>query len=135
MAEGDDDPTAPADQLSSTPGNPHFIGRLAPTTHNMLPALRQTAYPARQMILDFVDLALARAKARKRKEDVSAALKANAERLKSAIQTFADLGEDHQHELVAVMWAGFHVGKNYPGLAADLKKTHRGSKETRRGAG
>jgi hypothetical protein len=122
MAEDKGDPTAPAEPPSSAPGNPHFIGHHRPTQHNLRPALMQTAYPVRQMFSDFIDLALARAKSDRPKEAVKATLKANAERLKSAFESFADVDEARQHELVAILWAGFHVGRNYPGLANDLKK-------------
>lgn len=58
MAEDRGNPTAPADQSSSTPGNPHFIGRHTPAAHNVLPTLRQTAYPTpREIIAGFARFA------------------------------------------------------------------------------
>ena len=78
MAKDDDNSTAPAEQSSSTPGNPHFIGRHTPTRHNMLPALRQTAYSAREMWSNFVRLV--------REHAVGTALKDNVERLEPALK-------------------------------------------------
>jgi hypothetical protein len=35
-------------------GNPHFLGRHKPTTHTVSPALRQSDYPTRRMLLEFI---------------------------------------------------------------------------------
>jgi hypothetical protein len=124
VAEAEGERTTPSNEPPGglVEANPHFLGRHRPTQHAQRPELRQTDYPARQMMMDFVGLVLERAKSRKSKKEVSARLKAEADRLKSAFEAFADLSADRQHELMTVVWAGYHIGKAYPGLAGDLKE-------------
>jgi hypothetical protein len=81
----------------------------------------QTAYPARRILSDVVKMIRERAEARGVAERRRTILRRNAELLESAFKTFEDHDETRQHELVAIMWACFHVGMNYPGLANDLK--------------
>jgi hypothetical protein len=91
--------------------NPHFLGRHRPTQYNLQPALMQTAYPAHQMLMDFVRLTRERAESSGVKKEIRATLKNNAERFELAFKSFANLEEARQHELVAMAWASFHIGR------------------------
>lgn len=57
-------------------GNPHFLGRHKPTTHTVLPALRQSDYSTRGMLLEFI--ASLRDQAQKAVESAEADEAANA---------------------------------------------------------
>ena len=112
MAKAGDDPTAPADQPSSTPGNPHFRGRYTPTAHKLRPELMQTAYSARQMLADFVRVTRERADSPGVTEEHKAVLKNNIERVEPALSGLVGvLNQRGQSDLLDVVWACFHIGR------------------------
>jgi hypothetical protein len=114
MAEDDDNSTVPADRPSSTPGNQHFLGRYKSTQHNLLPALRQTAYPTpRDTVLDFVYLAREIANSPDAAEKIREKLKEGSAQLEAAanalLNTLDDIG---QSRLATVMSVAFLIAEH-----------------------
>lgn len=116
MAKDDDNSTAPADQPSSTPGNPHFLGRHTSAAHNLLPTMRQDTYPTpREAILDFGRMVCETAYSSRVRvaEDGRENLKGRPEQLDAALNALlGELDEDGQFHLSTALLVAFLVGKH-----------------------
>jgi hypothetical protein len=94
-------------------GNPHFLGRPRSTSHALLPALRQTGYPTRTMILDFVRLARESVDFPGAIRGSKAAVNDNVERLLPALESLVGiLDENSLANLLTALWASYHIGEH-----------------------